>query len=144
MKKFDFPLKKVLKNDPQQTMFFEVKIRNLWFCLSKTEVLGCPWSQKTTIKSVFFVCVCVFFDLLVSLFWSIFCHNIIIFRNPWFYLSKTEVCEGISSCVMEAKKWPTSILAVRRVKTALSCESGVHFREGTQRVFACELYMMVG
>ena len=58
--------------------------------------------------------------------------------------SKTEVCEGISSCVMEAKKWPRPILAVRRVKTALSYESGVHFREGTQRVFACELYVMVG
>ena len=72
-----------------------------------------------------------------------FCHNIIIFRDPSLYFSKTEVCEGISSCVMEAKKWPTSILAVRRIKTALSCEIGVHFREGTQRVCACELHMMV-
>ena len=42
MNKFDFPLKKVLNNDPQQTVFFEVKIRNLWFCYGKTEVLGCP------------------------------------------------------------------------------------------------------
>ena len=48
MKKFDFPLKKVLKNDPQLTVFFEVKIRNLSFYRSQTEVLGCPWSQKTT------------------------------------------------------------------------------------------------
>ena len=88
-------------------------------------------------------CECVFSPPCVA-FLNIFCHNIIIFRNPWFYHSETEVCEGISSCVMEAKKWPTSILAVRRVKTALSCENGMHFREGTQRVFACELHMMVG
>ena len=144
MKKLDLSLTKVLKNDPQLTVFFEVKIRNLSFYFCKTEVLGCPWSQQTTINFVFFVCVCVLFDLLVSYFWSIFCHNIIIFRNPWVYFRKTEVCEGISSCVMEAKKWPTWISAVRRVKTALSCENGVHFREGTQRVFAFELHMMVG
>ena len=59
------------------------------------------------------------------------------------FIHTTEVSEGVSSCVMEAKKLPTSILAVRRVNTALSCETGVHFREGTQRVFACELHMMV-
>ena len=92
-----------------------------------------------------FFCVCVFFEQLLLFLGFVFCQNIFFFvRDPLFYFNKTEVCEGISSCVMEAKKWPTSILAVRRVKTALSCESGVHFREGTWRVFACELHMMVG
>ena len=42
-----------------------------------------------------------------------------------------------------AKKWPTSILAVSRLISALSCESGVHFRGGTQRVFEGELHMIV-
>ena len=99
-------------------------------------------NQPTNCKTI--CCLCVFFDLLVPFFGTILCHYIISFRNPWFYVSKTEVSEGVSSCVMEAKKWPRPILAVRRVKTALSCESGVHFREGNQKVFACELHMMVG
>ena len=58
------------------------------------------------------------------------------------YLGETEVCAGLASCVTKAKTWPTSILAVRRVISALSCESGVHFRGGTQRVFEGELHMM--
>ena len=84
---------------------------------------------------------CAFFHLLESYF-RFFCDNIMFFRNPWFYLSKTEVCAGIASCVMKAKKWPTSILAVRRVISGLSCESGVVFRRGTQRVFECGLHMI--
>ena len=72
----------------------------------------------------------------------IFGHKIRIFRNPWFYHSKTEVCAGIASCVMKAKKWPTSILAVRRVISGLSCEIGVVFRGGSQRVFEGELHMI--
>ena len=77
-----------------------------------------------------------------AVFSSVFYHKIMIFRNPWFYHSKTVVCAGIASGVMKAKTWPTSILAVRRIISALSCESGVHFRGGTQRVFAWELHMM--
>ena len=86
--------------------------------------------------------VCVFFHFLVLFFSCIFYDEIMIFRNPLFYLSKTKVCAGIASCVMKAKKWPRSILAVRRVISGLSCESGVHFRGGTQRVFEWELHMM--
>ena len=87
-------------------------------------------------------CLCVFVHLLVNFFSSIFCYEIRIFRNPWFYISKTEVCADIASSVMKAKKWPTSILAVRRVISGLSCESGVHFRGGTQRVLGWGLHVI--
>ena len=140
MQIFYFSVRNKLNTEPQQNVSFEVMIRHPWFSYSKTGVLGCPRSQQITKQPVF--CVCVFFDLLVSLFYLFFCYTIIIFRNPLFYFGKTEVCAGIPSCVMKAKKWPTSILSVRRVISAFSCEIGVHFRGGTQRVFEGKPYMI--
>ena len=78
----------------------------------------------------------------MSLFPIIFGFEIMFCRNPWFHLSKTKVCAGIASCVMKAKKWPISILAVRQVILGLSCESGVVFRGGTQRAFEWGLHMI--
>ena len=102
-----------------------------------------PMKPKNYYKICLF-CVCEFFDLLASFFDIFFVITSSFFVTHGFYISKTEVCEGISSCVMEAKKSPKPILAARRLIKALSRESGVHFREGAQRVFVCELHVMVG
>ena len=72
----------------------------------------------------------------------VFNQNMMIFRNLWFCVTKTDALEGTGHVVIMCKMSEKLKNASGRLILELSCESGVHSTRGTQPFFEGKHYVI--